>query len=552
MTLGGGNGSLASILILGSLAAAAPADGGAITGGCTGGSHLALSDSAPDQSAHHCISDEERHALHALRPRFDDKEPSVALPLGEPEGAPPYAFLPVGARSHRDVLIVNFVDVIPEGGAAADFNCTSPPLTWDWHRGNDVMIRTFAEQLIGVPVFAAMDGVVVSAHDGEFDMNVQCAPGVAGNSVAINHGSGKIAYYWHMRNGSVSVTPGQIVKAGQQIGQIGSSGCSSWPHLHFETTIDGWTYEPFAGPCRPGPSGWLQQESLNLNMFVYNFAPSRTNPNSPGLPQLPPGGGRDRQVLLSDPLVHFWVQIANLPASSNWQVKFIRPNGTTAFTSPVTAFQGPGGSNPFYRSSWWSWSYNVINQAQIPGTWRIQLFINGVLQVDGPVDAVASINPNQNAPPVAITASIEPAAPTSDAAIFCRVTAPLILDDPDYNVVRYHYEWRVNGYVVRDVITAGHADAIARGIACAGSHVECRVRPFDGSLYGPLAIASASLPGPSNGDINCDGVVGVIDLLAVINLWGTCPTPPAGCPGDVNADGTVNVSDLLLVINSWS
>jgi hypothetical protein len=49
-----------------------------------------------------------------------------------------------------------------------------------------------------------------------------------------------------------------------------------------------------------------------------------------------------------------------------------------------------------------------------------------------------------------------------------------------------------------------------------------------------------------------DGVVGVPDLLAIINSWGPCPPPcaadlaPAGSP-----DGTVGTADLLALINAW-
>lgn len=53
-------------------------------------------------------------------------------------------------------------------------------------------------------------------------------------------------------------------------------------------------------------------------------------------------------------------------------------------------------------------------------------------------------------------------------------------------------------------------------------------------------------------DINCDNLVSVGDLLAVINMWGC---PGSSCCADVSSaplrKGTVNVSDLLLVINSW-
>ena len=56
---------------------------------------------------------------------------------------------------------------------------------------------------------------------------------------------------------------------------------------------------------------------------------------------------------------------------------------------------------------------------------------------------------------------------------------------------------------------------------------------------------------PCDADMNGDEMVNVADLLAVINAWGGCPTPPVLCPQDINADGQVNVSDMLSVINAW-
>ena len=55
--------------------------------------------------------------------------------------------------------------------------------------------------------------------------------------------------------------------------------------------------------------------------------------------------------------------------------------------------------------------------------------------------------------------------------------------------------------------------------------------------------------GPSPGDINGDGWVGVDDLLIVIANWGQCN--PAECPADLNGDGWVGVDDLLIVIANW-
>jgi len=48
-------------------------------------------------------------------------------------------------------------------------------------------------------------------------------------------------------------------------------------------------------------------------------------------------------------------------------------------------------------------------------------------------------------------------------------------------------------------------------------------------------------------DLNGDGVVGIADLLLVIDAWGFCES----CGADINNDGSVNVNDLLTLINAW-
>jgi len=50
------------------------------------------------------------------------------------------------------------------------------------------------------------------------------------------------------------------------------------------------------------------------------------------------------------------------------------------------------------------------------------------------------------------------------------------------------------------------------------------------------------------GDVNGDGVVDVIDLLALLADFGPCP----GCPADFNDDGAVDVVDLLMLLGNWS
>jgi len=59
---------------------------------------------------------------------------------------------------------------------------------------------------------------------------------------------------------------------------------------------------------------------------------------------------------------------------------------------------------------------------------------------------------------------------------------------------------------------------------------------------------TASVEAGIVGDVNCDGVVNVIDLLSVVSQWGPCE---GVCAEDIVPDQNVGVSDLLLVIGNW-
>jgi hypothetical protein len=60
----------------------------------------------------------------------------------------------------------------------------------------------------------------------------------------------------------------------------------------------------------------------------------------------------------------------------------------------------------------------------------------------------------------------------------------------------------------------------------------------------PACIGDIAPPGGN-------GSVGVPDLLAVINSWGSCGPPCAADIAPPGGNGTVGVPDLLAVINSW-
>ena len=54
------------------------------------------------------------------------------------------------------------------------------------------------------------------------------------------------------------------------------------------------------------------------------------------------------------------------------------------------------------------------------------------------------------------------------------------------------------------------------------------------------------------GDVDGDGVVGILDFLALLGAWGPCPDPcPPSCAADFDQDCAVGVTDLLILLGNW-
>jgi murein DD-endopeptidase MepM/ murein hydrolase activator NlpD len=63
-----------------------------------------------------------------------------------------------------------------------------------------------------------------------------------GNMVVLTHGHGMRTIYGHMSK--VKVKTGQILKRGDLIGLVGSTGLSTGPHLHYEVEVKGGAVDP--------------------------------------------------------------------------------------------------------------------------------------------------------------------------------------------------------------------------------------------------------------------------------------------------------------------
>jgi Peptidase family M23 len=84
----------------------------------------------------------------------------------------------------------------------------------------------------GAPILAAAGGVVV----------VQDTHPAYGNMVEIDHGNDLITRYAHASK--VIVKKGDLIKRGQKIAEVGTTGRSTGPHLHFEVLVQGVPQDP--------------------------------------------------------------------------------------------------------------------------------------------------------------------------------------------------------------------------------------------------------------------------------------------------------------------
>lgn len=86
----------------------------------------------------------------------------------------------------------------------------------------------------GTPIAASKSGTVIYAgYNGGY-----------GQCVMIDHGDGYVTLYGHMQDYYVSY--GQTISQGEILGEVGSTGWSTGPHLHFEIRKDGVPLDPYS------------------------------------------------------------------------------------------------------------------------------------------------------------------------------------------------------------------------------------------------------------------------------------------------------------------
>lgn len=186
-----------------------------------------------------------------------DPEFAPSAFLGQPAPWPPVQFaLPLEEPDRFRYVIgvdhdpVEHKDSPIPGAFCEDYLGRPFPACYDQHDGSDFILDGGFDAMDAgsTRVLAGAAGRVVSVEQSQYDRcradveagGVTCdGYPVIGNHVILEHEDGVYSKYWHLMTDSVLVEEGEVVRCGQPLALVGSSGNSSLPHLHFEVTL-GW------------------------------------------------------------------------------------------------------------------------------------------------------------------------------------------------------------------------------------------------------------------------------------------------------------------------
>jgi len=262
--------------------------------------------------------------------------------------------------------IANYVDLNPKTNLL-DYNCSD--VTYDGHTGTDIIIRNSLEMDGGRPVLAPAAGVVGGGVDGQFDRN-HSFNSLPVNYVQLGHPDGTTSVMFHFKKWSIRTYVGQEVAAGQIVGLVGSSGNSTDPHVHFEVHNGPDLYEPSAGPCRPGPSLWLDQlphasfrpvELMDAGVSILVPTGSMIKFRYPDVQHVQQAG--------TGGYLYFWFRLASVHKGDKTEIVFRSPDGGVYHRVQA---------NP---SAYYSYAAFYVRE-NLPkkgsqGTWTIEYNLNG-------------------------------------------------------------------------------------------------------------------------------------------------------------------------------
>jgi len=289
-----------------------------------------------------------------------------------PQPSSPLFGRPIDCTLGKDCFVLLYFDRDPSP-AAVDFGCGRQ--TYDGHDGTDFAIPDEKAMAKGVPVIASAAGKVLRVRDGVADRRLQSNTDKAniegiecGNGMVIDHGNGWDAQYCHLRNGSVAVKPGMQVEKGTKLGLVGTSGMTSFPHVHVTFRYQGKAVDPFVGinaklGCNAtrNPIWDKPLDYISTGLIRAGFAPKPPDMNAVWQGQF-----SETKLPANSPALLFWVQSYGVLKGDREQYRLFAPNGQT-IADQTSEIKAPSRTWLGYIGK-----RNNPSNPLIPGVWRAE------------------------------------------------------------------------------------------------------------------------------------------------------------------------------------
>lgn len=228
----------------------------------------------------------------------------------------PQLRFPVDCQLNDNCYIQFYVD---HGIGTTKLDHQQGQLTNDAHSGTDIAVATYEQMRQGISVFAAADGTVLRTRDGMADNTTRdftVADNMAcGNGIIIDHGNDWVTQYCHLKQHSLRVKPGDKVKKGDIIGNIGASGLASFPHLHFTVRHENVIQDPFVDK--------LWQTAIPYT--GYGLIDMGLSDRSLKLVEVLDTPPRRAHFILAEPAIVAWARTFGLQKGDKQQFIFMTP-----------------------------------------------------------------------------------------------------------------------------------------------------------------------------------------------------------------------------------
>ena len=179
--------------------------------------------------------------------------------------------------------------------------------------------------------------------------------------------------YGHLKRESLMVQKGDTVTSGQKLGDIGLSGLTQFPHVHFQVQYLGQTTDPFTGLqrfslCEDTENNLWSEDAFEQVIYQSGFLLDYGVNDQPPVSYRDIESGEFNQGTNDDSENLFtWVRFIGLPAGSQVTLSITSPDGETVKSKTFDKLKTSKAQNFYYMG--------IPNPVDQPGSWQAEVIL---------------------------------------------------------------------------------------------------------------------------------------------------------------------------------